>query len=233
MDILPWSVDYWKEFADKVTVWDNGSTDGSIEYLRQFPFVTVRHYRTEGMNDTVVQMLKNRCWKGSDADWVVMADMDEMLYAKEGVRNALQSLQEDGVGIVYPQWYSMVSDSVPEYNGELLHRIRPLWTPKPQEAKPLIFRPSLVKEMNFTVGQHSCSPIYNAECKVSKDSGICCFHTERRLSPQYYIEKTRQCQERRSEENLRCGYGFQYALSERDMLQMLERDREKAIRIEL
>ena len=33
MDILPFCVDYWKRYAEKVVVYDNGSTDGSLEFM--------------------------------------------------------------------------------------------------------------------------------------------------------------------------------------------------------
>jgi len=41
MEILPFVVQYWKRFADKVFVYDNGSDDGSVEYLKKFDFVEV------------------------------------------------------------------------------------------------------------------------------------------------------------------------------------------------
>ena len=35
MTVLPFAVDYWRRYADHVTVFDNGSTDGSIEFMQQ------------------------------------------------------------------------------------------------------------------------------------------------------------------------------------------------------
>ena len=34
MTVLPFAVDYWRRYADHVTVFDNGSTDGSIEFMQ-------------------------------------------------------------------------------------------------------------------------------------------------------------------------------------------------------
>ena len=34
IDIAPFVVDYWKQYAQKVVVFDNGSTDGTIDYLK-------------------------------------------------------------------------------------------------------------------------------------------------------------------------------------------------------
>lgn len=42
MPILKHIVEYWKRYADKVYVYDNKSTDGTYEYLKSLPFVTVK-----------------------------------------------------------------------------------------------------------------------------------------------------------------------------------------------
>jgi len=234
MEILPWAVDYWKEFADKVVVYDNESTDGSIEFLRQFPWVDLKTYHTEGMNDLVVTAIKNNAWKQyADYDWIVVCDMDEMLYAKDGVRNVLESYNASSAGIIYPQWYALVSDNVPLYNGELLHRIRPLWCPLPNEAKPLIINPRLVEDTNFSAGQHYCSPIYKGEGKEVRDGSIVCLHTEKRLSPEYYIAKMKECQARRSDINLKMGYGYHYNRPVEMMVEELERYKNNAVRLEI
>ena len=234
MDILPWAVGYWRLFADKVTVFDNGSTDGSLEYLSQFDWITVKHYITnEGTNDVVMRTLKNNCWKGTDADWIVVCDMDEMLFSPEGVRTTLAKAMEKNIDIIYPQWYTLVSDAVPAYDGQLLHRIRPMWTPKPNEAKPMIFQPTKFKEINYCCGAHYCQPVVNDEYFASHNGAIYCLHTERRLSPEYYIRKTKEAQARRSQINLKYGFGKQYEDSEEKMLAMLEQDKNNAVKLDL
>ncbi len=233
MDIIKWAIDYWSMFADMVKGYDNGSTDGSLECLQQLKWVEVKHFQTDGMNDLTVAQIKNNCWKSSNADWVVVCDMDEMLFSSEGVRTSLARAKEQGIDIIYPQWFTLVSDEVPEHTGEFLHRQRPLWTPKQTEAKPLIFQPAKFKEMNFCCGQHYCQPIANAEFFAGHNGAIHCFHIERRLSPEYYIQKTKECQARRSEVNLKYGFGNQYSASESQMLEMLSRDKANAIELDL
>lgn len=43
IQILPFVEQYWRRFASKVVVYDNGSTDGSLEFLSKVPCVEVRH----------------------------------------------------------------------------------------------------------------------------------------------------------------------------------------------
>ena len=45
MTVLPFAVDYWRRYADHVTVFDNGSTDGSIEFMQQHSdLITIEHW---------------------------------------------------------------------------------------------------------------------------------------------------------------------------------------------
>ena len=83
MTVLPFAVDYWRRYADHVTVFDNGSTDGSIEFMQQHSdLITIEHWDTNNqINDRMLLDAKNEAWKRArgSADLVVMADMDEML----------------------------------------------------------------------------------------------------------------------------------------------------------
>ena len=66
MAILPFAVDYWRRFASRVTVYDNGSTDGSVEWLKQnaSDLVTVVPFDTGGhKNNTIHCNMKNDYWK--------------------------------------------------------------------------------------------------------------------------------------------------------------------------
>lgn len=46
IDILPFIIEYWKQYATKVIVYDNDSTDGSDLYLKQYDWIEVRKYNT-------------------------------------------------------------------------------------------------------------------------------------------------------------------------------------------
>ena len=47
MHILPFVRQYWERIGCDVVVFDNGSEDGSVEYLSMFPYVTVRHFDSD------------------------------------------------------------------------------------------------------------------------------------------------------------------------------------------
>ena len=59
IDILPFVSKYWeKTGVDKVVVFDNGSTDGSIEELSKHQFIDVRHFVSEGQNEFIQKTIK-------------------------------------------------------------------------------------------------------------------------------------------------------------------------------
>lgn len=64
--ILPYMVDYWSKIARKVIVYDDNSTDGSVQYLKSFDWIEVREFpiETNGtFNDWINIEIKNNCWK--------------------------------------------------------------------------------------------------------------------------------------------------------------------------
>ena len=111
MDILPFVVDYWKRFVTHAYVYDNGSTDGSVEYLKQFDWITVEHYESDGMDDSKLRDIKNTKWKQSkgNADWVVVCDMDEIVYSKD-LGKVLEKASSNGYTAIDCDWYWFCDD---------------------------------------------------------------------------------------------------------------------------
>ena len=101
MKILPFAVQYWKTIADEVFVLDNHSTDGSAEYLKGQPHIHVINFESDGFNDSIHKKLKNEVWKASrgKVDFVVVCDLDEFMYAKDGIRNKMLEMKKNGVTI--------------------------------------------------------------------------------------------------------------------------------------
>ncbi len=224
IDILPWVVDYWKRFATHVTVFDNGSTDGSVEYLEKFRFVTVKHFNTDGLNDIVHQKIKNECWKGSKADFVVVCDMDEILCAKD-IRRQLEEMLFSGATICKPTCYVLFSDEYPKYDGKLLHEVRPMGVID-NTSKTILFDPKKITAINYTPGAHRCRP----EGEVRwYDGKIYMFHINHNLSFDYKIRKYRELDARRSEDNIRKKHGIHYAFSKDVLREAWENDRSKAV----
>ena len=86
---LPFAIEYWKRFISdetdfKVIYYDNMSTDKSLEILSQYDWIEVRQFDSKNeMNEDFQTIIRNNCWKGSDADWVMMVDVDEVFYCND------------------------------------------------------------------------------------------------------------------------------------------------------
>ena len=82
IDILPFVKQYWERLQCDVLVYDNGSTDGSLEYLQSLPYVAVRHFDSDGQNDPLQKQIKEQAYKEFREfyDIIIISDMDEVFY---------------------------------------------------------------------------------------------------------------------------------------------------------
>lgn len=223
--IIPFVIQYWKRFARHVYVYDNGSDDGSLELLAQYPdWITVRHYETNGtINDLVYLQIKNNCWKGSDADWVCVCDMDECLYAKD-IFGEIEKIEEKGVNIVAPQWTDVWSMEFPKYDeNELCHEVIGGVVPNYHGSlhKCILFKPLNVKEINYAPGCHNCQPV-GVDLKVSiLKQDIWIVHLKN-LGIEYKKERFEMYKKRLSDTNKKCGFGSHYNMAFDDIQKEIE-----------
>ena len=216
MDILPFVVDYWKRFVTHAYVYDNGSTDGSVEYLNQFDWIEVRHFDTDGMDDATLRDIKNSVWKESKgkADWVVVCDMDEIVFS-EDLEKELKNAEEKGFTIVGSKWYWLCEDSKPVYDcDKLLHQVCTKFYEN--DGKYLIFNPNEINEIGYSVGAHTINPKGN----VSKyeSNNIVVFHTNKGFGIDYKIGRYKEMNERQSAKNKANRWSIHYGFSEKALI---------------
>jgi len=229
MSILPWAVDYWRKYASHVTVYDNGSTDGSLQYLQaQGDWVTVIHFETGGqINDTLLRDMKNNVWKQARnrADLVVVCDMDEMLCGRDVVQSLATMLRVGGT-VSCPQWYDLVSDEVPVFNGQSLHKIRPLAVSIQEYPKAIVFDPNAIDEINYEYGAHRCHPVGKVRWF---GGGLFTLHTNHNLSFEHKLERYRVMKSRLSDINKELGHGIHYSFSDKTLLAEWKEKRKMAV----
>lgn len=217
MDILPFVIDYWRLFARHVYVFDNGSDDGSVEYLKEFNWISVMPFYSDGLNDARYLDIKNNVWKISDADFVVVCDMDECLY-HENIMDVLQYMKERNQTISTTAFLNAVSIDFQEYqgNGTLYHQIDGVRFSNNVNLgdKCIIFNPRMVNVINYEPGAHKCHPygmvnMYDRQ----NDDPIMTIHIKN-LSINKTIDRLHMYQNRLSEINKRNHWGGHYSYSD-------------------
>lgn len=194
--ILPWVLEYYKAAGvDKITVIDNCSDDNSMDILSNCDIpITVIPYTTDGrQNECALSSIKNSCWKNSDADWVWVADCDEVPYVPMGLKAYLEGRTE---AVITPDYFELVSWHLPEKrDGLLLHQyseIRLAHRPYglKYNAKSPLFRPSALAEINYNLGAHGCNPAdaKGRKIAVTPVNDLAMFHLKK-LGEEYLLDR--------------------------------------------
>ena len=73
--ILPFTLDYYSQFCDKIFIYDNMSTDGSDDIYKKYPKVEVTKWDSKDeINESFYVQIKSYEYtkKSRDADWVIV-----------------------------------------------------------------------------------------------------------------------------------------------------------------
>ena len=188
----------WYSFADTITILDNYSTDKTTEIALKRG-CNIVHYGSDKQDNVLMKQVKEDCWKNSKADWVIVCDMDEFLYHK----NFKKLLETTNATIIRSVGYQMISEKA-DLNKNIFEGAR-----DEKYDKCLCFRPDKIKNMNWCMGCHSCSPqgetVYlEREVKLLHYNMIGRNEVRKRYSDYH---------QRMCENDLRNGYGKQYTFN--------------------
>lgn len=206
-DMLPFVFDYYDSFVDHYYVYDNGSSDSTIQILKKRNNVTILPFETNNeFNELVNQKIKNNCWKQSrgKADWVIVCDVDEFIYHPEGIVNLLQ--KNKNKTIFKPQGYEMCSEKFPQKTKPLLQQVRYGYKSS-WYNKLVIFNPYKIIEIDYEPGSHSANP--KGIVNYCNDSDFKLLHFKK-LSVDYLIKRYTTLKLRYNKENSKKGMGNHY-----------------------
>jgi len=80
-EILKVFLEHYKN-ARTITIYDNQSSVDYTSIVKRYPNTKLVEWDTGGsFDDNALTEMKNTCWKDSDADWVVVCDLDELLFS--------------------------------------------------------------------------------------------------------------------------------------------------------
>jgi glycosyltransferase involved in cell wall biosynthesis len=196
---------HYKSFCEKVTLFDNYSTDGTPDIARSMG-AEVKQFGTPGvLSDDDYLTVKNNCWKKSKADWVIVCDADEILYVNQysGYNQMLEAQAYSGMTIYKTIGFDVVSHDMP------VHSFIDIKTGYVNEnySKSVIFNPRKIKEINYKYGSHVCKPVGDV---VYSPDVLVLMHYRNIGGPQRLVDRHALYRPRMSEKNKRFGLGCHY-----------------------
>jgi len=214
--MLPFFMQHYRPIADLIVINDNESTDGSRELALQLGADEVRVFSTGGeFRDDLNSAIRNECWKGLKGkgfDWVIMVDMDELLY-HDDLFGHLSNCKRNGVTVCVPQGYQMVSKSMPANDRPIIEQVR-FGTLNKKFSKPVAFDPEAIDEMGYAPGAHRADPAGRIVIDVSGSLKLLHF---RWLSLDWMLTKNQRGFARMSEINKSNRWGHEYNTSAREI----------------
>ena len=152
---------HYDRLVSRYVVYDDGSTDDSLDLLRSNPKVEIRP--TPPYSDPTSRVasglaILESCWKESRgvADWVIVTDIDEHLHHPD-LENYLKACKQTGVTVIPALGYEMLADEFPQ-SGLWLSQSLTMGAPSSDSSKLNIFAPDQIETTNYAVGRHTADP---------------------------------------------------------------------------
>lgn len=154
--MLPYALRHYATFCGKMIVHDGFSTDRTRE-LAVTGGAEVVDWDTGGkFDDEKAMRLKSTTWKDSSADWIIFVDADELVYFPLGAVETLSVYEKSGIGLPKPVGYEMLSDTMPEKNGQIYDEVKYGARCDNWYGKPAIVCRNLMQSVVYSAGAHTC-----------------------------------------------------------------------------
>lgn len=158
--LLPYFLRHYETIADKIFIINDHSTDRTEEIAKSHEKVVFSNFEySRGLNEddfnaTFIDMYKKH--SRGVADWVIVVDADEFIYHKD-LKWKLSWARKRGVRIIKATGYTMISDKLPEGQGQIYDECD-MGVRTSRYDKKVIFDPEL--DITFGNGRHQ---IFNTE----------------------------------------------------------------------
>ncbi len=204
--LLPYFLRHYAAFAEKIIVYDNGSTDASCQIVNDFPKAELRRFDTGGTFDDLANVaIKNEAYKETRgvADFVIVVDADELLYHPQ-IKELLQQYTRDGVTLPLIDGYNMFAWKFPTAARPITELVR-YGRHAPWYSKRIIFRPDV--DINYNPCCHICHPAGPVVESPTAELKLLHYHY---MGYFYNLKKHRDRGRRLSQYNLKRNLGIEY-----------------------
>jgi len=205
--MMPYFLRHYLPIADKITIYDNYSTDASIELAKQHEKIEVIQFDTNNqLRDDIHTEIRNNCWKNCEEDIAIVCDLDEFLY-HPNLPRFLKRFMAKKYTVAKPIAYDMFSHDLPKTDGQIYDEIK-IGARQPFYDKPILFVPAHIESMNFYPGGHHVLP--EGQVKLyQNDLALKLLHFKF-LSVDYVVARRRLGESRRSDINRQNKWGVEY-----------------------
>jgi glycosyltransferase involved in cell wall biosynthesis len=225
--LLPYFFRHYDPLVQHYVIFDDGSTDGSLQMLEAHPRVEVRRFERTHPESFVLSELAfyNECWKESRgaADWVFVVDVDEHLHHPD-LAGYLARCRANGITAVPALGFEMVSDAFPDADVRL-SASHTRGVPAPDMSKLAIFAPDSVRELRHAVGGHSSTPV--GALLPPRDEVLLLHY--KALGSEYLVARHGALGARLSSSDRAQGWGVQWAASPPELHAQFEKYRAEAV----
>jgi glycosyltransferase involved in cell wall biosynthesis len=221
--MLRYFLRHYSTFCNKITVFDNQSTDNTVSVAKEYGAVVIEYDTKNTFDEATLVDICNSCWEDSNADWVIIVAVDEFIYHPD----IIKILEKVEGTIIRLPFYNMFADKFPETDGQIYDEVV-MGTLAPT-GKPLsLFRPYALLSTNYDPGGHNANPI--GCIVVEQNSGIKVLHMSC-LGKDYVREHNRIGASRLSEQNKLNGWGGHYYQSEEEWGKIYDEQFRKAVNV--
>ena len=158
--LVPYVIRHYLTYATKLVIHDAGGGEVSCP---DDPRIHVVPWDLHEVNDLKYAELRNECWKGTDADWVIVADLDELIYFPEGADKTLGAYTKMGAAVIRPHGFELFSETYPTTEGQIYDEIKMAAPDDKWYSKPILFTPKMVSETRLGLGSHESDPVLHDE----------------------------------------------------------------------
>jgi hypothetical protein len=205
--MLPYFFRHYDAWVERYFIYDNGSTDDSLAMLRAHGNVEIFHFDVQG--DSFVEeerRMGDTIWRGSEADWVIVTDIDEHIYHPNLARY-LSRCQKRGVTAIQSIGYEMVADKFPTEDGLLVdlvtNGVRSMG-----HDRLCIFNPRAITNTNYSAGRHEAEPEGTVQWPAHPEVLLLHF---KQLGVEYLVNRSAELRRGLRPRDIEEGWGFHYA----------------------